>query len=1015
MRELEGGRIPVSLIPVHTVVPGRARISVGGLKGCSSTAQLLERGLAERGFIRSASASELTGNVTVLFDPATKLDDVLEHIAAVLRGEVVSTPHADDHPEWHTMPGDQAAASLKTSPSAGLTDAEASCRLAAVGPNALRPQTQRSPAAILLAQFEGAPVAMLAGAAVLSIATGRLVEAAAIGAVLGLNGVIGFLTEMQTEATIRASSTSGPEQALVKRSASTKTIPASNLVPGDLLVLQRGSVVPADARVITAQYLAVSESGLTGESRPVAKITEALSKPDMPLADRANMAYRGTVVVGGSGTAVVVATGPKTEVGRVQRLVEASRPPETPARRQLRELGNQLVWVAAGAGLLLLATGYWRGLALLQLARSALSLAVASVPEGLPMIATTAHTVGVRTLREHDVLVRRLDAVETLASVNAVCFDKTGTLTENRMALTEIRCGDAVLPINNDGSAIASSTDAENASAGVRKLIEIACLCSEVEIGGHNGQATLDGSATETALIAPAARFGVDASRLRQDYPLIMKRQRSEADPLMVTIHDRQGQRFVAVKGNSAEILARCTHEFTPDGDCVLLAPERRAAIERANDEMASRALRVLGFAFRQMEANGEATDGIASSELAWVGLAGLSDPIRSGVGSVIERLHRAGVRTVMLTGDQYLTACAVADRIGLAGGEPLEIVDASKSNGLDTAALTTAAPRAHGFARITPGQKLSVVRALQSSGAVVAMIGDGINDSPALRGADVGVAMGAHGDAAAREVAEVFLRTDDLGRLALAIEQGRATQANVRKSLRFLLGTNGSEIALMLTAMAAGMGEALTPMQLLWINVITDVLPGIGLALEAPDPGIMQRPPQPADAALVGPAERQQLLIEAGTLTAGALAAGVYGAVRYGPASPQMQTLMFGSLVSSQLSHALTCRADDRVSGEQVRRPPNDALTAILGGSAIVQAAAFLLPPVRRVLGLAPLGLLDVAVLAGASALPLLANNLGKVIADRGPQQDTVLRFRRQLDPTAALGREHANGRLSA
>jgi P-type Ca2+ transporter type 2C len=313
------------------------------------------------------------------------------------------------------------------------------------------------------------------------------------------------------------------------------------------------------------------------------------------------MAYRGTVVVGGSGTAVVVATGPKTEVGRVQRLVEASRPPETPARRQLRELGNQLVWVAAGAGLLLLATGYWRGLALLQLARSALSLAVASVPEGLPMIATTAHTVGVRTLREHDVLVRRLDAVETLASVNAVCFDKTGTLTENRMALTEIRCGDAVLPINNDGSAIASSTDAENASAGVRKLIEIACLCSEVEIGGHNGQATLDGSATETALIAPAARFGVDASRLRQDYPLIMKRQRSEADPLMVTIHDRQGQRFVAVKGNSAEILARCTHEFTPDGDCVLLAPERRAAIERANDEMASRALRVLGFAFRQM------------------------------------------------------------------------------------------------------------------------------------------------------------------------------------------------------------------------------------------------------------------------------------------------------------------------------------------------------------------------------------------------------------------------------
>src|SRR5262249_20668626 len=280
------------------------------------------------------------------------------------------------------------------------------------------------------------------------------------------------------------------------------------------------------------------------------------------------------------------------------------------------------------------------------------------------------------------------------------------------------------------------------ANAGVRKLLEIACLCSEVEIGGHSGQGTFEGSATETALIAPAARFGVNANRLRRDHPLIMKRQPSETDPVMVTIHDRQGQLFVAVKGNSVEILARCTHEFTPDGSLVLLAPERRAAIERANDEMASRALRVLGFAFRQMEANGEVTDSIASSDLVWVGLAGLSDPIRSGVGSVIERLHRAGVRTVMLTGDQYLTARAVADRIGLADGEPLKIVDASKSNGLDTAALTAAAPSAHGFARITPGQKLSVVRALQSSGAVVAMIGDGINDSPALRGADVGVAI---------------------------------------------------------------------------------------------------------------------------------------------------------------------------------------------------------------------------------------------------------------------------------
>jgi Ca2+-transporting ATPase len=635
-------------------------------------------------------------------------------------------------------------------------------------------------------------------------------------------------------------------------------------------------------------------------------------------------------------------------------LVEASQPPEPPSQRQLSALGSRLAWLTGGASLVLFLFGVVRGLGLWQMARSALSLAVASVPEGLPMVATTAHALGVNALRRHDVHVRRLDTIETLAAVNVICFDKTGTLTENRMSVAALLCGSG------------------QEDQRVRKLLEIACLCSDVELKRNGAKPMLTGSSTETALVGHAIDNGIEVIAVRHRWPRIATQQRTEAYRFMATLHEGPKGRLVAMKGNPVEVLARCGHEATLDGRQAPLTSQRRAAIERLNVRMAGSGLRVLGFAFRHLP-HGATFDAFEQA-LTWVGAIGLADPIRPGVREAVHRLHRAGIRTIMLTGDQCATARTVADKIGLAAHGHVRVMDASDVECLDAAGIAEAAARVHVFARVTPAQKLKIVRALQGSGAVVAMTGDGVNDSPALRASDVGLAMTLRSDAAAREVADVFLQTDQVTRLVDAIEQARRTRTNLRKSLRFLIGTNASEVLLMLGATAGGLGEALNPLQLLWINLLTDVLPGVGLAFEGSDLEAMQRPPESTERPLLGDNQVPMLLGDGALLATGALVAGLYGAFRFGANSQEMRTLMFGSLVAGQLHHTLTCRA---MPGQRRSPAPNSPLMSIVAGSFAAQGAAFVVPDLRRALGLVPIGLGGWSVMALASVLPFLARRL--------------------------------------
>jgi P-type Ca2+ transporter type 2C len=811
---------------------------------------------------------------------------------------------------------------------------------------------------------------------VLSVATGGLLEAGAILAVIGLNAAIGFTVEKRTEQTISQLGAPGEQTARVIRGGKETEVRTTSVVPGDIIRLQRGSVVPADGRLLSAEMLMVSEAALTGESQPVRKSAESIENPNLPLADRRNMVYRGTIVTGGNGAAIVVATGRHTEMGRIQRLLGTTAAPETPSVQQMRELGRQLFWVTLGATGMIFGTGLLRGLALLQLVRSSLAVAVAAVPEGLPMVATTTLALGVEKMRRQGILVRRLEAIETLASVDVICFDKTGTLTHGTMSLDSVamgqriwRCRDGVL---SDRDAVADSE-----SKQLHLMLSMVSLCSDAEIGRVDQRIEVSGSSTEAALVEAAIANGVDVSRLRKDRPRCSVQHRTESYRFMVSLHDAPEGALIAMKGNPADVLGRCKWEMQSNGRRKLLNPSRRKEIEALNYGLAEKGLRVLGVAYLQKHKPFDHTETQLAdvSDLVWLGLVALSDPVRSDVRSLMRELHRAGIQTVMLTGDQRCTAQTIGNEVGVSGDVPIELVDGAELDRLDSEQLASVARRAHAFARITPSQKLRIVQSLQHTGAVVAMVGDGINDGPALRAANVGIAIGRKGESTAREVADVFFANDRLGMLPVAIACGRATYTNLRKSLHYILSTNTSEILLVLAATAAGLGEILTPVQLLWINLVSDVLPGIGLAMAEPNPRVMENAPLAAGKSILQRSDVAGLAREAGLITAGAFGSGLLGAARYGVGSSQVSSLTFGTLVTGQLLHALTY--DDR--GDSARLRPsssNPTLLGIVAGSLALQAVAMCLPGLRRVLGIGQIGAADVAAMIAGGVLPYLANS---------------------------------------
>ncbi len=978
-----------SVIFLSVAVRGRIRARVEGLRHRPDVARRIVDRLAIRVGIREVHANPLTGSVLVLFD-AEALSP--RQVAAELRRYRDGGPprrrsrpptRGGDHEilerdgdRWHATTAADVVARLATLPSVGLTGEEAEARLARFGSNRVPAPTPRSGLAILAGQVTSLPVALLAGAAGLSLVSGAPFEAIVILGVVAANALVGYATESRVEGILSSLQRLTHPVALVRRDGRERTVSTASLVPGDVLILRAGHDVGADGRLVDVTGgLSVNESALTGEGLPVAKRADHVHAEGTPLADRANMVYAGTVVSEGAGLAVVTGTGSRTEFGRVRALVAGVEPPPAPIERQLDRMGRTLVGITVSLCAAVLGLGLLRGISALEMVRTAIALGVAAVPEGLPAVATTTFALGMQRMLRRNVLVRRLEVVESLGATTVICVDKTGTITENRMTVQEWRLpgGTRIVgPVVSGGNAAGDPLPGGH-RAGLASALVVAVLCNEAELVAEAEGGTILGSGTEVALLESARALGVDGRALRARHPRIGVRPRAVGQNWMATVHSTDnGHRLIAVKGAPEEVLRLASHVAGRNGDSRVLTASDRRAILGTNARMASDALRVLGLAYR--DDDGMAAEPPAIDQLVWAGLVGMVDPIRPGVREALNACRAAGIRVVMLTGDQSPTAIAVGRALGLDRNGELRVAEAAQIAQLPPEALRGLAREVDIFARVSPADKYRIVQTLQADDEVVAMTGDGINDGPALRAADVGVAIGVGGTELARDLADVVLLDDNIGSIVGAVEQGRTIRANVRKAVRFLLATNLGEVLLTVVGMALGIARPLTAVQLLWMNLLSDVFPALALAMEPAEPDVMRRAPGPRDEPLLSTADMRRIAVDAAVMTASALGAHAIAGGRPGAAG---STVPFVTLTTAQLLYALACRSETRPALSGLSQNP--PLIGALAGTLALQVGAVTVPALRRLLGTSPLGAGAWGVVAAGAVAPLLAREMLK------------------------------------
>lgn len=953
-------------------IPGRSRVIVTPWPGDDRLRSLVN---GSRDTLRFVRANPLTGSVLLNHAPQLTADAIVGLVQDRIRHACRPRDPAD--PRHHRDGADPQreislalAASLDAervlammgSSLQGLSDTDARRRRLASGANTVPPLPRRSGVQIAAAQVATLPVMLLLGSAALSVATGGLLDAIVTVGVVLINVAIGASSEIAIERLIRRLSQPVAHAAVVRRAGTVVTLQASDLVPGDIIVLAPGTAVPADARLLAARGLSVDESALTGESLPVEKRADALDREPALVAERANVVHAGTVVTGGDAQAVVLRTGPATEMAAARALIGTTCPPQPPIAQKLDRLNRTLAGGSIGVSALVVVLGSLRGEPLPTLARTAIALAVSALPEGLPAIATATLALEARAMERAHIFVRTLPSVEAIGSIDTICLDKTGTLTENRMrvsaAVTEGRPR-AVVP--GDSSA--------PGSPDLRRLAEAVALCSEADLGRGTG------TATERALLHFAQEAGIDGGAL-QRWPVVAVLNRNHAHRWMAVERRCSGGSRVAVKGAPDEVLALSSDAAAGEGALPLDAGRRRAILD-ANDGLARQGLRVLGVAARD-----GALAGAEVGALTWLGLVALADPVRAEAREAIDTFHRAGIRTVMITGDQPATAVAVAEALALSRTGIIPVADGAALAALDDVALGELALRTSVFARVSPADKHRIVRALQAAGRRVAMIGDGINDGPALRAAAVGIAMGRNGTDVAREVADVVIANDDLRELGRAIARGRATSDNVRSAVHYLLSTNLSELLVLLVEVLSGRGEMETAMELFWLNLVTDIAPALGLALAEPRVDVMLRPPR-AEVTFIDRREAAGLGLDGLGMAAAALAAHFAGAARAGP-GPRTRSTTFLTLALAQIAHGWVLRLRGSRAPEALQastRRLEGALAAASGGLVL----PFLVPSLRRMLGLGGLTAGD-AVLAVSLAAASFSLSEGRRALAQAP-----------------------------
>ena len=889
-----------------------------------------------------------------------------------------------DSQPHHALAAEQALEQLQSRPE-GLSGAEAAERLARVGPNELRVIRPVSAWSILVAQLKSVVVLLLAAACGVALALGDLVDAAAIGAVLLINTLLGFVTELRARRAMESLRNLETPKALVLRDGKKAEVESRTIVPGDVLELEEGRSVPADARLLSAADLRMNEAPLTGESAPVVKQLDPLPS-DTPLADRVNSVYKGTTVAAGTGQAVVVATGMGTELGRIGQLVEEIEDERTPLERRLDTLGRRMVWLALAIGAVVIAIGAVYGHPIGRLIETGIALAVASIPEGLPATATIALAVGVRRMARRRALVRRLPSVETLGSVTRVCTDKTGTLTAGQMTVQVLWVAGREVTISGTGYAPEGKLNEEDREvsakddAALRLALTIGALANRAEVTQTAEGWTVRGDATDAALLVAARKAGLEREELLREQPEVGVVPFSSERMLMATFHTASdGSTQALVKGAPGKILELSTQALEGEGEKPL-DEAGRARLLDTNKALASRGLRVLALASARVSS----TDESALAGLTFVGLAGIIDPPAEGVKDTIRHFNEAGIRTVMITGDQQLTAEAIARELGILeeGQEVMSGKDLAQVAEPDRGARLE---RVAAFSRVSPEDKLTIITTYQNAGGIVAMLGDGVNDAAALKKADVGVAMGKRGTDVAKEVAAVVLQDDRFPTIAAAIEEGRVIFDNIRKFVFYLFSCNLAEVVVLLGATVAGGHAPLLPVQILWLNLVTDTFPALALALEPAEPDIMRRPPRDPDEAILSASFVKRIAIYA-VLIAATTLGGYAWALTRGDTDPRRaMTVAFMTLAFAQLFHLLNARRNGPAITPKHAFSNRWALGAVVLVTALQIVSAHL-PPLAAVLGTVPLSMADWTIVLGLAVIPAALGQGYKLVRKTGP-----------------------------
>jgi Ca2+-transporting ATPase len=875
--------------------------------------------------------------------------------------------------EWTTLSGEEVCRRLNLDPDLGLTETEVERRRRRWGDNVLVESRRMALFVLILNQFKDFMVLILLGATLISALLGEYSDALTIVIIVLINAFLGLIQEYRAERSLTALKKLAAPRTKVMRGGAIAIIPARELVPGDFVYLEAGDRVSADLRLLVVQSLSINESALTGEAEAVLKRAYPLPAAAGTPGDAFNMAFSGTEVLAGRGYGVATATGMHTEIGRIAHLIEGAEQAVTPLSQRLERLGKILVaaCVAICAGIT--ALGVARGEEIYFMFMAGVSLAVAAIPEGLPAIVSVSLALGVQRMIRRRAIVRRLPAVETLGSASIICSDKTGTLTENRMSVSRLYCGGSLFKMEDKKFWIKEEQGwAKAGPGGFEKLhlpLTIAAYCNNAypERGSFKGDPT-EVALAEASLLAGFKVTGKEMRR-KKEFPFSSERK------MMSIVFSAAGKQTLQLKGAPELVLQRCRYEYA-GGKIDSLDPARRRELLEQVERLASLGLRALAVAYRELPANEDLEEAErVEKDLVWSGLLGLEDPPRPEVLPAIRLCRQAGIRVIMITGDHRATAEALARRLEILrpGGE---ILTGEDLNRMDDRRFKQLIGRVDVFARVSPAHKLRIVHALKSTGEVVAMTGDGINDAPAIKEADIGIAMGQMGTDVTRETADLVLSDDNFSTIVAAVEEGRNIYSNIRKFIRFLLGCNTGEVLTMVLAILAGMPLPLQPIQILWINLVTDGLPALALGADAPEKSLMSQPPRRRGESIFSGRLWGKLLIR-GALIALATVV-VFGISLAGDGDlPKAQTLAFATLITAQLAYVFDCRSDGKVFGPD-SRPPNWYLTAAVATSFILMLLVIYQPFLSGIFYTIPLPLYDWALVGAAGVLPSVLDGAG-------------------------------------